>query len=149
MKYALIQSNKVVNVIEANSSFIPLIINNYDHIEPLDTTLEQYLGVGIGWLWTKERGFYSLDILPQEPINPVPQIVFMRQARLALLEVGLLDNIEQIINLLPEPLKSEARIEWEYATEVRRDWPTLNQIADHLNLTSEYVDELFILASTK
>ena len=149
MKYALVQSNKVVNVIEANSSFIPLIINNYDHIEPLDTTLEQYLGVGIGWLWTKERGLYSLDILPQEPINPVPQIVFMRQARLALLEVGLLDNIEQIINLLPEPLKSEARIEWEYATEVRRDWPTLNQIADHLNLTSEYVDELFILASTK
>jgi len=149
VKYALIQSNKVVNVIEANSSFIPLIINNHDHIEPLDTTLEQYLGVGIGWLWTKERGFYSLDILPQEPINPVPQIVFMRQARLALLEVGLLDNIEQIINLLPEPLKSEARIEWEYATEVRRDWPTLNQIADHLNLTSEYVDELFILASTK
>ena len=149
MKYALVQSNKVVNVIEANSSFIPLIINNYDHIEPLDTTLEQYLGVGIGWLWTKERGFYSLDILPQEPINPVPQIVFMRQARLALLEVGLLDNIEQIINLLPEPLKSEARIEWEYATEVRRDWPTLNQIVDHLNLTSEYVDELFILASTK
>lgn len=149
MKYALIQSNKVVNVIEANSSFIPLIINNYDHIEPLDTTLEQSLGVGIGWLWTKERGFYSLDILPQEPINPVPQIVFMRQARLALLEVGLLDNIEQIINLLQEPLKSEARIEWEYAAEVRRDWPTLNQIVDHLNLTSEYVDELFILASTK
>lgn len=149
MKYALVQSNKVVNVIEANSSFIPLIINNYDHIEPLDTTLEQYLGVGIGWLWTKERGFYSLDILPQEPINPVPQMVFMRQARLALLEVGLLDNIEQIINLMPEPLKSEARIEWEYAAEVRRDWPTLNQIADHLNLTSEYVDELFILASTK
>ena len=149
MKYALVQSNKVVNVIEANSSFIPLIINNYDHIEPLDTTLEQYLGVGIGWLWTKERGFYSLDILPQEPINPVPQMVFMRQARLALLEVGLLDNIEQIINLMPEPLKSEARIEWEYAAEVRRDWPTLNQIVDHLNLTSEYVDELFILASTK
>ena len=149
MKYALIQSNKVVNVIEANSSFIPLIINNHDHIEALDTTLEQYLGVGIGWLWTKERGFYSLDILPQEPINPVPQIVFMRQARLALLEVGLLDNIEQIINLLPEPLKSEVRIEWEYAAEVRRDWPSLNQIAQYLNLTSEYVDELFILASTK
>lgn len=149
MKYALIQSNKVVNVIEANSSFIPLIINNYDHIEPLDTTLEQYLGIGIGWLWNKERGFYSLDIIPQEPINPVPQMVSMRQARLALLEVGLLDNVEQIINLLPEPLKSKARIEWEYATEVRRDWPTLIQIAGHLNLTSEYVDDLFILASTK
>lgn len=149
MKYALIQSNKVVNVIEANSSFIPLIINNYDHIEPLDTTLEQYLGVGIGWLWTKERGFYSLDIIPQEPINPVPQMVSMRQARLALLEVNLLDNIEQILNSLSEPMQSEAKIEWEYATEVRRDWPTLNQIAQYLNLTSEYVDELFILASTK
>lgn len=81
--------------------------------------------------------------------SKVPQVVFMRQARLALLEVNLLDNVDQIISLLPEPMQSEAKIEWEYATEVRRDWPTLNQIAQYLNLTSEYVDDLFILAGTK
>ena len=149
MKYALIQDNKVVNIIEANNNFISLITYNYEHIEALDTSSEQSLGIGIGWLWNKERGFYSLDIIPQEPINPVPQMVFMRQARLALLEVNLLDNIEQILNSLPEPMQSEAKIEWEYAAEVRRDWPSLNQIAQYLNLTSEYVDELFILASTK
>ena len=149
MKYALIQDNKVVNIIEANNNFISLITYNYEHIEALDTSSEQSLGIGIGWLWNKERGFYSLDIIPQEPINPVPQIVSMRQARLALLEVGLLNNVDQIISLLPEPMQSEAKIEWEYAAEVRRDWPSLNQIAQYLNLTSEYVDDLFILAATK
>ena len=79
----------------------------------------------------------------------VPEVVFMRQARLALLEAGLLDDVNQVIASLPEPMKTEASIDWEYATEVRRDWPTLLQIVQYLGLTEELVDNLFISASKK
>ena len=101
--------------------------------------------------WTE---VWEVTDMTTEEINnyrksQVPQVVFMRQARLALLEVNLLDNVEGIINTLPEPFKSEAKIEWEYATDVRRDWPTLNQIAEYLELTEDYIDDLFILAASK
>lgn len=79
----------------------------------------------------------------------VPEVVFMRQARLALLEAGLLNNVNQVIASLLEPMKTEVSIEWEYATEVRRDWPTLLQIVQYMGLTEESVDNLFISASKK
>lgn len=103
-----------------------------------------------------DRYFYTHQVIEMQQDekdlyrkSKVPQVVFMRQARLALLEVNLLDTIEETINLLPEPSKSEARIEWEYASEIRRDWPTLQSIVQFLELTEEYIDDLFILAATK
>lgn len=51
MDYALIKDGKVENVIVADAGFISLIADQWDHIEPLDTTQEQGLGVGIGWGW--------------------------------------------------------------------------------------------------
>lgn len=129
MKYAIIENNVVVNVALADF--------------PMADNWVQSDAAVIG------DGYINGVIVKPPILQTVPQVVFMRQARLALLEVNLLDNVDQIISLLPEPMQSEAKIEWEYATEVRRDWPTLNQIAQYLNLTSEYVDDLFILAGTK
>lgn len=87
---------------------------------------------------------------PPNPPNPapVPASVTMRQARLALLQEGLLDDVETAINALPEPQQSAARIEWEYSNEVQRTNGFVEQIAPALGLSSQQLDELFILAAT-
>jgi len=69
MKYALIQNNSVVNVILADETFIAGISSEYDHIEAIDTALEQSLGVGVGWGW--DGSFIAPEIEEQpEPAPP-------------------------------------------------------------------------------
>ena len=84
---------------------------------------------------------------PAPPVNPVPQSVSMRQARLALLGAGLLSAVDAAIAAQAEPLKSQIEIEWVYATEIDRNWPTLLALAPALGLDSEDLDNLFIAAS--
>ena len=74
---------------------------------------------------------------------PVPAAVSMRQARLALLGAGLLSQVEAAITAAGEA----ARIEWEYAATVERNWPLVTALAAALGLTSSQVDELFFAAS--
>lgn len=76
-------------------------------------------------------------------------VVSMRQARLALLEVGLLSQIDDTIAALPEPDKSTATIEWEYAATVERLSPWVISLTAALGMTPEQVDDLFRLAATK
>lgn len=72
----------------------------------------------------------------------VPESVTMRQARLALLASGALTSVNAAVTAAGEA----ARIEWEFAQEVRRDWPLVNQLTAALGWTSEQVDALFIAA---
>lgn len=81
------------------------------------------------------------------PPEPVPQVVTMRQARLALLAAGLLGAVETAIDALPSPDKEAAQIEWEYAMEVNREWPLINSIGSALGLDDAAIDALFIAAS--
>lgn len=78
----------------------------------------------------------------------VPQSVTMRQARLAMLQAGILDDVEALIASMPGDDGRAARIDWEYALEVRRDWPLIAALAQQMSLTSEQVDELFIAAAS-
>ena len=80
-------------------------------------------------------------------VNPVPQVVSMRQARLALLGAGLLSTVDAAIDAQAEPLKSQIEIEWTYATEIDRQRPTLLALAPALGLDSDDLDNLFIAAS--
>jgi len=74
----------------------------------------------------------------------LPKVITMRQARLALLNAGLLATVSDAISAgTDEALK----IEWDYATEVKRDWASLEAIATSLGMTSEQLDELFIAGS--
>ena len=78
-----------------------------------------------------------------------PEFVTPRQAKLALLSAGLLDDVEAAIEAIPDPAtRRVAQIEWEYAQEVRRDWPLLNAVAAQMGMTSEQIDELFSIAAT-
>lgn len=71
MQYALIKNNTVENVIVADAAFIAAIAAEWDHIEPLDTILEQGLGVGMGWTWDGE--FHAPDQPEQPPAPPAPR----------------------------------------------------------------------------
>lgn len=78
----------------------------------------------------------------------IPTQVTMRQARLALLQAGLLDDIELAINNLEnETVKRAVQIEWEYAQDIRRDWQALITITEAIDMTEEQLDELFLAAS--
>lgn len=76
--------------------------------------------------------------------SKVSQVVTARQIKLALLQTGLLDNIEAAVAQAGRAVK----IEWEYATEFSRNWPTLYAMQASLGLTDRQLDDLFILAAT-
>ena len=83
---------------------------------------------------------------PEAPV-PIPQSVTMRQARLALLGAGLLDDVEAAIAALPSPQKEAARIEWEYSQEVQRHNGFVSVLAPALGMTDEQTDALFVTAA--
>jgi len=82
------------------------------------------------------------------PALPIPTVVTMRQARLALLQAGLLPTVEAALDALEEPARSAAKIEWKYAQEVERGYPWVEQLTATMGMTEEQVDNLFILAAT-
>jgi hypothetical protein len=98
-------------------------------------------------------------IVPDESGNPVladplpadPQkinSVTMRQARLALLDVGLLDDVDAAIAAIPDDTQRKAaQIEWEYAGTVDRSSPFTQQLAVGLGLDSSALDALFTEAA--
>lgn len=78
----------------------------------------------------------------------IPKQVTMRQARLALLQQGILNDVETAINTIEDDaLKQAIKIEWEYALDIQRDWPALQLMTKQLGITEEQLDQLFLLAS--
>ena len=128
--YRITNSTSIIRL--ADSAFIPA--------DPLNRDYAEYLE----WLAAGN------EPLPYEPPPPAPiTAVTMRQARLALLEIGKLQDVETAIDSMPEPTKTIARIEWEYSQEVHRNKELVQALAPALGLTEEDLDNLFILASTK
>lgn len=73
IQYALILGGGVVNVIMASPEFAALAQADYDHVEPLDTSEEQSLGVGIGWGY-KDGKFVAPAVPEAEPVKEVRDI---------------------------------------------------------------------------
>ncbi len=129
MKAHVLENNVIVNTIEVESlDIIPGLV--------LATASE-----GIGW--KLENGEW---VAPATVVT-VPQEVTMRQARLALLDAGLLANVQPAINSLNEPGKTKAQIEWEYSNALQRSNPFVTVLGTALGLDSEALDNLFITAA--
>lgn len=86
-------------------------------------------------------------VSPEAP-SSVPASVTMRQARLALLHAEKLGMVDLAIAGLPSPQKEAAQIEWEFAATVDRTSPILAMLSGALGMTSEELDQLFMLAAT-
>ena len=88
------------------------------------------------------------EIVPGEvPSDPVPVVVTMRQARLALLGAGLLAQVNTAVANMPGAEGDAARIEWGYTQEVRRDSPLVAGLSAALGLTDETLDNLYKVAA--
>jgi len=102
-----------------------------------------------------EDGFLVVDDVSQEaldaalaaydPAKPaVPEVVTMRQARLALLQAGLLAQVNTAIASADDATK----IAWEFSSEVQRNNPLVSTLAAALNLSDAQLNNLFTLAAT-
>ncbi len=84
--------------------------------------------------------------LPPAPI--VPGAVTMRQARLALLQWGMLALVNTNIASMTGVEGEAARIAWEFSGMVERNQPLVLSLGTTLGLTSGDLDQLFTLAAT-
>ena len=121
MKHALIENGRVTNLILGSS---PLYVPVTDDVAIGDE-------------------FDGENFSRPAPAATVPSVVTMRQARLALHNAGLL----QAVNDTVAAAGGVAAIEWEYAQEVRRDWPTLLALQGAIGLSDAQIDALFVAAA--
>lgn len=112
---------------------------------------------GLGWRSVAseadctEGETFSTDqppIIEPEPPHAEVTTVTMRQARLALLKAGRLSDVDDAINALPEPMRSEARIQWEFSATVVKTDPLIASLAPQMGLGDDELNELFELANT-
>lgn len=78
-----------------------------------------------------------------EPADPLPQsirTIDARRLRLALLQLKLLDKVEAAISTLDR----DAQIDWEYATEIKENYPLVLALATNLGLDTEAIFTLAI-----
>ena len=72
----------------------------------------------------------------------IPKTITLRQARLYLLSINLLDDLENIISQ-----NRAYQIEWEYANQIERESPLVTILGQALELNDERIDEMFTEAS--
>ena len=76
-------------------------------------------------------------------VEPIPGSVTRRQARLALLGAGLLDQVEAGIKTMDRA----SQISWDTASSVNRTDPLVSALAVALNLSTAQLDQLFLTGS--
>lgn len=80
------------------------------------------------------------ELIPYD--KPDIKSITIRQARLYLLSIGLLDTVNSIV-----AENEKLKIEWEYATEVFKDHYFIKDVAEILGLSIESIDTMFNEAS--
>lgn len=97
-----------------------------------------------GWYW-----FDNLDAAMAALVNINAQTITMRQCRLQLLAIGLLDSVDASIAAIPDAAQRRAaQIEWEYAATVERSSTWVQTLAGALGLNESQLDELFTQAAS-
>lgn len=126
------EDNKVMNFISVMS------------VDDMPNCIEWQDGITVGDTYDPDTKTFT-----KAPIQKiVPEMVTMRQARLALLSVGLLTNVDTVINSLPSPQKEAAQIEWQYSSAVERNKSLVQTLGPLLGLSEDQLDDLFIEAAT-
>lgn len=66
------------------------------------------------------------------PAPPPVTVITPRQARLQLINMGRDGEVETVLASLPAAEQAVARAEWEYASELKKDHPTLVALATQM-----------------
>ena len=80
------------------------------------------------------------ELLPKS--IAVPRALTPLQAKLQLLELGLLDEVDTLV-----ATDRKIQLYWEYALTIERNNEVLLSMAEQIGLTSEQLDDMFIEAS--
>lgn len=136
-RYALITGSTVVSVVEMSAEQATAALTAFEVVHELAANSRCASG------WSYAGG----DVVAPEVVAPVPAEVTMRQARLALLAAGLLDDVETAIDAMGEPTQTAARIEWEYSNALQRDNALVAALGPALGLSTNAVDNLFRAAA--
>lgn len=95
-----------------------------------------------------EHGPVAAYVAPPPPPVVIPAEVTMRQARLALLGIDKLDDVDAALASIADPAQRKAaQIEWEYSSTVKRDSAWVQQLAPALGLDAAALDALFTAAA--
>lgn len=131
MRAHVIENGLVVNTIEVEAlDFMPHLVSAED-------------GGSIGDRY--ENGEF---IKPEAPPEAAPQQCTRRQGRLALLQYELLDDVENAIAAIADPIEQRAaQIEYEADTWERSN-PFVQQMWARLGGTPDQLDDLYRLAVT-
>lgn len=101
--------------------------------------------------WQAYQAWLAAGGVP-EPADPVvlpaPVVVTMRQARLALLQYGMLAQVNTAVANMPGESGDTARIEWDFAGTVERGSPLVGLLVSELGITDSQLDDLFRLAGS-
>lgn len=84
------------------------------------------------------------------PVNEsgIPLAVAMWQARMILIQEGLMDGVLAALDGISDPIKrAQALAKFEYSPTVRRDDPLLDIIIPALGRSKEQIDAMFLAAS--
>ena len=136
MRCAIIINDVVDNVIEVESLAAAEAI--FPDAQCLDADAE---GIGMGH--TRSGGVWSAPVTT----STLPPLT-RRQLRLGLLSIGITaEDVEAQINAIVDPTeRAYGMIEWQDATQFRRDHPLIAQVAVALALPPEQVDDLWVWA---
>ena len=127
MKAHVIENGIVTNTIEVDSlEFMPNLVSAES-------------GGAIGDLY--ENGVFTK---PPEPPPVVPQVVSRAQFILALLQIGLLDEVEAAIAAADRA----TQINYKERLEFERSYPLIATMAAVMGKTDAEIDGLFVLAAT-
>lgn len=132
----------MIEILNVRALDVGYLVNGYITVLPTD---ENYQLV-MEWVddGKEVMAKYTTAELAQQLEDAKPKVVTMRQARLALLQSNLLATVDTTIATGTD---EAMKIEWEYATEVLRDWDSLITLTTAMGMTSAQLDDLFLLAS--
>lgn len=84
----------------------------------------------------------------RKPLAVTPSRITMRQARLALLQSGLLSQVDSAFAAMTGAEGEASRIDWQFAQTVERTHPLVATMTAQLSLTTQQLDDLFALGAT-
>lgn len=94
------------------------------------------------WNEDSKSWIEDMELKKEYEKSLVPKTITLRQARLYLLTINLLDDLEEIVNQ-----NRAYQIEWEYANQIERESPLVTTLGQALNLDSDAIDNMFMKAS--
>ena len=141
--YKILQDNKILSFGKLEKGTVLSTI-----INPFFITKKEYEDIEaeeIARIKAEEIARIKAEEIFEEPI---PNSLTSRQLRMQLVLMGVdLSIIDSVIDSLPEPQKSLAKINWEYAGTFERDNGMLKEMIPLLGFSEEQMNQIFINGS--